>query len=449
MLTSLERLLRASTVLTGVQAAPYLRDASSAEPGMALGVVLAGSAADVATAVAWAHAQRIPVVPRGAGTGLSGGASALPGGLVISTERMDRIIELRPADRLAVVEPGVVVDDLDAAAGQEGLMYAPDPASSATATVGGTIATNAGGLRCLRHGVTADSISALQVVLADGRLLRTGAASRKNVAGYDLTRLFVGSEGTLGVITEATVRLLPIPEGERVTFQVAFPTTAAAGKAVAAVMASPITPDILELIDGTTAGIIESYSPSGLSTAAAATLVGQIVDPHARRLIDRLQRLFTDADGYDFRASSDDALLVGRRNAFPALAARGMGVSWLASDAAVPPSRLPELLDEIKLLEASHKRLISVVAHAGDGNIHAAVSADLQNPADVEVGERVVELIAAQAVRLGGTVTGEHGIGSLKRHLLTWALDDTSRDVHQKIKEALDPLGILNPGRGI
>ena len=265
-LTVLERTLKTSEILTGPDAVPYLRDSSPAEPGNPIGILLAESASDVARALAWAHEFQVAVVPRGTGTGVSGGATAIGGGLVISTERMNRILELRPADRLAIVQPGVIVDTLDAAANQHNLIYAPDPASSAIATIGGTIATNAGGLRCLSHGVTSDSVSALQVALADGRLLRTGAQSRKNVAGYDLTRLFVGSEGTLGIITEATVRLHPRPDGEKATFQVAFPTTAAAGDAVAAVMASSLTPEILELIDGTTARFIESFSPCGLNT---------------------------------------------------------------------------------------------------------------------------------------------------------------------------------------
>jgi glycolate oxidase len=234
-----------------------------------------------------------------------------------------------------------------------------------------------------------------------------------------------------------------------VTFQVAFPTNADAGKAVAAVMASSTTPEILELVDRTTARIIETNTPSGLDTKASATLIGQIISPSALAQVQELRLLFEHCQGFGFRASADDSLLTARRNAFAALSAHGLGVAWLASDAAVPPSRLHELLDFIQSLERRYSRQISVVAHAGDGNIHAAVSADSTDLSDVAVAEEVVEQIAIQAVRLGGTVTGEHGIGSLKRHLLIHALDDTSREVHRSIKLALDPLGILNPGRGI
>lgn len=447
--SALKSALQSSKILAGADALSYLTDASSAEGEQPLAVVLAESPEDVAAALAWAHEHRVPVVARGAGTGVSGGAVAIKDGLTISTARMASIISVRPADRLAIVQPGVVVDDLNRVAAAHGLMYAPDPASSDTATIGGTIGTNAGGLRCLRHGVTADNVMALQVALADGRLLRTGAQSRKNVAGYDLTRLFIGSEGTLGVITEATVRLRPIPSGDRVTFQVAFPSNADAGKAVAAVMASSITPEILELVDRTTARLIEAHTPSGLDTAASATLIGQIISPLARGQAHELSLMFEQCRGFGFRSSTDDSLLAARRNAFAALSAHGMGVAWLASDAAVPPSRLHELLDFIQSLEGRYSRQISVVAHAGDGNIHAAVSADSTEPGDVAEAGELVEQIAIRTVRLGGTVTGEHGIGSLKRHLLVHALDDTSREVHRSIKLALDPLDILNPGRGI
>lgn len=221
-LQGLRESLAQSEVLTEEAATPYLCDASSAIPGIPIAVVLAGSATDVASALGWPHTPRIPVTPRGAGTGVSGGATAIIGGLVISTERMNSILSIRPEDRLAVVEPGVIVDDLESAARKHALMYAPDPARSASATIGGTIATNVGGLRCLSHGVTSDHVAALQVALEDGRLLRTGFESRKNVAGYHLTRLFVGSEGTLGIVTEATVRLVPVPVARSATCQVSF-----------------------------------------------------------------------------------------------------------------------------------------------------------------------------------------------------------------------------------
>lgn len=448
-LQGLRESLAQSEVLTEEAATPYLCDASSAIPGIPIAVVLAGSATDVASALGWAHAHRIPVIPRGAGTGVSGGATAISGGLVISTERMNSILSIRPEDRLAVVEPGVIVDDLESAARKHGLMYAPDPASSASATIGGTIATNAGGLRCLSHGVTSDHVAALQVALADGRLLRTGSESRKNVAGYDLTRLFVGSEGTLGIVTEATVRLVPVPVGRSATFQVSFASARQAGEAVGAIMASHITPEVLELIDGTTARIIESYSPSGLNTSAAATLVGQVIDSRVDDLLTQWSRMLAKTGGTDFIWSASDTFLTARRLAFPALAARGMGVTYLASDAAVPPSKLGKMLEGIEALEVGSNRQISVVAHAGDGNIHAAINATSDDPADIERAALVVEQIARLAVDLGGTVTGEHGIGSLKRNLLELSQDETARAVHQQIKRALDPCRILNPQRAI
>lgn len=448
-LLGLANLLTGSRILTGDDTWAYRQDASVSDAPQPLAVIIAGNAEDVSVAIAWASAAGVSVVPRGAGTGVVGGASSMESCVVISTEKMNRILEIRPGDRLAVVQPGVVVDDLDQAAAEYGLMYAPDPASSGTATIGGTIATNAGGLRCLRYGVTADSVASLQVALADGRLLRTGSMSRKNVVGYDLVHLFAGSEGTLGVITEATVRLHPQPVGQKLTFRVSFPSLAGAGTAASAMMRTAVAYEMLELIDQTTSVMIDGYSPGLIDPTAAATLIGQIIAVDAEEQTEQTRVLCETAGGIGFAVAADESLLTARRNALPALAANGMGVAWVASDAAVPTSRLSELLGTIKALETTSGRLISVVAHAGDGNIHAAIMADLSDSEDLRKAHHVAAIIAATAVKLGGTPTGEHGIGSLKTGLLDVALGDAARDVHRRIKCALDPLGTLNPGRAI
>jgi glycolate oxidase len=240
--------------------------------GLPAAVVTAAGSADVAAALAWAHRHRVKVSVRGSGTGLTGGAVGYPRGLVISLAAMTKIIGMDPANQLADVQAGVITADIDQAAAAHGLMYAPDPASHRESTIGGNIATNAGGLRCVKHGVTRDSVAALEVVLADGRIITTGARTRKNVVGYDLTSLFVGSEGTLGVVTAATVRLKPRPVGAMLTFRATFSTLAAAGRAVTAIMNSPGLPDVMELMDRPSVEALERYQPTGLDLDGAAAV---------------------------------------------------------------------------------------------------------------------------------------------------------------------------------
>jgi len=447
LVAELRETLPTGHLLVDGDMSPFTTDSSPGVAGTPCAVVVAITTADVSAALAWASRHDIAVVARGAGTGVSGGALAADGALTISLARMTDVVEIHPEDRFAVVQPGVTVDELDRLAGSHELMYAPDPASSATASIGGTIATNAGGLRCLSHGVTADAVSALTVVLADGRVLHTGTRSRKNVAGYDLTRLFVGSEGTLGVITEATVRLVPRPRGNQVTFSASFPDLTSAARAVSEVMRGAQTPEILELIDRTTANLIEDFSPSGLNRDAAGTLIGLLIGGDASTT-ELMRDLMEHHGAISFAAADDDHLLDARKKAFPALEANGMGVGWVASDSAVPPSRLPELLAFVEQESAREKRTVAVVAHAGDGNIHAAISAS-SDVDDMSRAHDLAQRIAQKAVELGGTVTGEHGIGSLKTDLLDIAFDEVARNVHHAVKAALDPKGILAPGRAI
>ncbi|WP_022923238.1 FAD-binding oxidoreductase [Serinicoccus marinus] len=423
----------------------YAGDSSRAQPeGMPVAVVHAESTADVSATLAWAYANGVRVSVRGAGTGLSGGAVAYAGGLVLSLARMNRIRHIDEVNRLADVEAGVITADLDAAAGRHGLFFPPDPASARTSTIGGNIATNAGGLRCVAHGVTADSVAALEVVLADGRVLQTGARTRKNVAGLDLTSLFTGSEGTLGVITAATVRLKPVPEGDPCTFRVSFDRMTDAGRAVTAIGALPDPPEVLELLDAPSVEIIEAYQPSGLTVPGAAVLVGQTVGPHAQGLAEAIVEICRQHGATDDEIADSDALIEARRLANPALSARGLRVSC---DVGVPLSELAAVFAGIEEIARDHGRVVSTVAHAGDGNLHPSVQAD-DTPEDHAAAEAVIHDITRLALSLGGTVTGEHGIGSLKLHELSWQLDDTARQVQAAIKSALDPQGILTPGRG-
>lgn len=426
--------------------APYSRDSSRAQPaGEALGLVLAESTADVSAALAWAHANRTPVSVRGAGTGLTGGANAYADGLVVSLERMNRVLRVDASNRLAEVEAGVVTADLDAACREHGLFFPPDPASARSCTVGGNIATNAGGLRCVSHGVTRDSVAGLEVVLADGRVMRTGARTRKNVVGYDLTSLFVGSEGTLGVITSALVRLKPVPPGAPRTFRAAFDRVEDAGRAVTAIVNGPATPEVLELMDALSVEIIESFRPGGLTIPGGALLVGQTVGLDAAEQASAIVAICAAFGAVDTEISETDALLEARRLSNPALNARGLKISC---DVGVPVAALAEVFRGIGEISRRLGLRVSSVAHAGDGNLHCTVEAS-GGPDGTTSAERVIDEITRLALSLGGTITGEHGIGSLKRHELPWQLDPVTMEVQRSIKAALDPRGILTPDRAI
>jgi glycolate oxidase len=416
----------------------YRRDqAHLVAAGAPLAVLLASSAADVSVALAWADRHGVPVVPRGSGTGLAGGAAAVDGGLVISLARMDTICEVDAEDQLVVVEAGVITADIDRAAEAVGLMYPPDPSSYEISTIGGNLATNAGGLRCVKYGVTRDSVLGLEVVMADGRIVRTGRRTVKGVAGYDLTSLFVGSEGTLGIITGATLRLRPRPPAPPVTVVASFPSVRAG-----------LTPSLLEFIDRTTLRAIEAWKAVGLDADAVALLVAQTDGAGAEEAAAALLGVF-EAAGAGFAAVSSDAveaaqLLAIRRLAYPATERLGR---CLVEDVGVPRSRLPEMLDRIEQAGDRHGVLIATVAHAGDGNLHPTFVFEPAEEVPPAVWAAADEVFRA-ALELGGTLTGEHGVGALKRRWLTDELGADAMDVHRSIKSALDPHWILNPGKG-
>ncbi|WP_353055856.1 FAD-binding oxidoreductase [Leucobacter sp. CX42] len=413
--------------------------------GTPLGVVFAESTADVSTALAWAHAHAVPVSVRGAGTGLTGGAVAYDGGLIVSLERMTQIIEIDPANRIAVVEAGVINADLTTACTEHGLFFPPDPASSRISTIGGNIATNAGGLRCVAHGVTSDWIAGLTVVLADGRIMQTGARTRKNVVGYDLTSLFVGSEGTLGIVTQATVRLKPLPEGVPVTFWADFDSVGEAGDAVVAIVNSTAGPEVLELMDAFSVEIIESFNPTGIRVPKGALLVGQTAGSDAFAAAELICTIAKASGAVDAGIAATDALIEARRLSNPALNARGLKISC---DVGVPVSSLAEMFRGVEALAAAHGIRVSSVAHAGDGNLHCTVESP-DTPAGIAAADALIDDITRLALSLHGTITGEHGIGSVKQHEVSWQLDEVARDVQFAIKGALDPRNILTPGRGI
>ncbi|TFC47702.1 FAD-binding protein [Cryobacterium sp. TMT2-17-1] len=424
-------------------------------PGMPLAVVYAASVDQVQATLRIATEFRVPVITRGAGTGLAGGACGTDGAIVLSVERMNRILEIRPEDELAVVEPGVLNGDLNTALSAHGLWFAPDPASRAISSVGGNIATNAGGLLCAKYGVTREAVLALTVVLADGSLLETGHRTVKGVTGYDLTALLTGSEGTLGVIVEATVRARAITLGETVTIGATFPDVAQAAAASGLVTAARLRPAVMELIDPVAVALIAAYlGPNlfeGVPTRGAFLLV-QTDGPASQAEADQAVAVLRAAGG-EVRVSTDaesaDRLLAVRRAAHPALAAYG---EVLIEDVCVPRSRLAEMFARIAEISARTGLPIPTVAHAGDGNLHPnfLIPFDPARGGAEPVVPEAVWLAADElfraALELGGTLTGEHGVGVLKRRWLAEELGDTGFALQRRIKAAFDPLGILNPG---
>jgi glycolate oxidase len=427
----------------------YRRDQTPVvTPGQPRCVLLAGSTQDVVAALAWAQQYRVPVVPRGGGTSLAGGATATDGCMVLSTARMTSILEVDAANELAVAEAGVFNADLDRAAAEHGLMYAPDPSSFEIATIGGNLATNAGGLRCVKYGVTRDSVLGLEVVLPGGRLLRTGHRTMKGVTGYDLTGLFVGSEGTLGVITSATLRLRPRPARYPVTVAAGFASFAAGAQAVTSILAARMRPSLLELMDSATLRAIDQWKNTGFDTGVQALLIAQDDSESADRggALMREMCLSAGASMAEVSASEGESrqLLELRRMSYPAIERLGVA---LVEDVCVPRTRLPEMVARIEQAAVRHDVYIATVAHAGDGNLHPVFVFDRGLPEVPPAVWSAADEVFRAALELGGTLTGEHGVGMIKRRWLGEELGAESMEVHRAIKDALDPDGIMNPGK--
>lgn len=427
--------------------APYRVDwAKDPLAGMPCAVVRATCTADVQAVLRIASAHRVPVVPRGAGSGLSGGSTAVDGGIVLSTERM-RAIEVDAAARIAIVQPGLLNAEVKRAVAEHGLFYPPDPSSYEMCSIGGNLATNAGGLCCVKYGVTTDYVLGMEVVLADGRAVRLGGPMIKNVAGLSLTKLFVGSEGTLGVITEATLRLVPAPSPAS-TVVAAFPNIDTAAAAVLAITMSA-RPSMLELMDNGAINAVEDYLHMDLDRTAGALLIIQSDLPGAAAAqeIAAIEAACRASGATELFSTSDPAegeqFTVARRAAFEAIGQ--MGALFL-EDVGVTLPKLPALLSGIEKIAQQTGARVPTVAHAGDGNTHPLV---VYTPGD-EASEAAARLAFGQimelAVSLGGTITGEHGVGRLKAPWLEGQLGPDVMELNRTIKAALDPLGILNPG---
>lgn len=428
-------------ITDGDVVAGYLRDqAPTADHGIPIGVVRAASTSDVIATVGWCRQHRVPLVPRGAGTGLSGGANAVDGGIVLCLERMDQVVEVNPDTQRITVGAGVVTAHIRHAAAEHGLWYPPDPSSYEWSSIGGNVATNAGGLCCLGYGTTGDYVQAIELVTADATAVRVGRETRKGVAGYDLTSLLVGSEGTLGVFTEITLRLVPIPPPPA-TIVAAFDDLGASTRAVLRLMSEPTPPTVVELIDRPCLLAVESHLRMDLPVSAAAMLFIQT----SSQLIQPSVDLLSDAGGRDVYATGDveeGALFLGARRAvLPALERLG---TVLLDDVAVPVAALGAFVEEVQSIGRRHDVGIATFGHAGDGNLHPTINVPAEDP---ERSVRAFEDIVDLALALGGTITGEHGVGTLKRSALVDELGAAGIALHRRIKDAFDPTHLFNPGK--
>jgi glycolate oxidase len=425
---------------------PYRQDwARDPNAGQPIAVIRATSTLDVQAVLRWATQHRTPVVPRGAGSGLSGGATAIDGCVVLSLERM-REVHVDEALRVAVAQPGALNVEVKQAAAAHGLWYPPDPSSFEMCSIGGNAATNAGGLCCVKYGVTTDYVLGLVVVLADGTAVRLGGPRLKDTAGLSLTKLFVGSEGTLGVITEVTLRLLPAQPAMS-TMVASFASIEAAANAVLAIVRR-LRPCTLELMDRTSINAVEDYVAMGLDRTAEALLLarsdapGSAASAEIAVMAGECERFGAEVFTTDDQAEGE-AFAVARRAAFPALERLG---DLLLEDVGVPLPALPTLVRGIAEIAAQRRTTIAVVAHAGDGNTHPLIVYDARDPAAAARAQLAFSEVMHLALSLGGTITGEHGVGRLKKPWLPAYLGPDVMALTRRIKDALDPDGILNPG---
>jgi len=453
----LSRGLPGNRVITDpdVLAALSRDDAEWAPAGLAAAGVRARSEAEVQHVVRTCAEAGAPVVPRGAGTGLSGGANAVSGCVILDLSLMDRVLEIDQDNLLAVVQPGVVNNDLKAAVAEHGLWYPPDPASAPWSTIGGNVATNAGGLCCLKYGVTRDYVLGLRAVVggpvAYGEAVRLGRRTTKGVAGLDLAGLFVGSEGTLGVVTEVTLRLRPAPSGPPRTVVAAFGDLVAAGQAVARITRQGLTPAMLELLDRACLEAVEEWKHLGIEADASALLLARVDSPGDSGDSEAAAVAATMAGAgalwveQSTDAAEAEALFEARRLAYPALERLG---PVLTEDVCVPRSQVPAMLRHISELAARYGVQIATIAHAGDGNLHPLIITPAGDEAARAAAQAAFEELLDAAIALGGTVTGEHGVGLLKRDGMRRELDPGSIAMQSAVRTALDPLGIFNPGKG-
>ncbi|MDI3291365.1 FAD-linked oxidase C-terminal domain-containing protein [Polyangium sp. 15x6] len=450
----LERHLGADRVRSDAEAlARYARDASSIGPFPPEAVVFPSSAEEISVVLRLAYEHGFPVTPRGAGTGLSGGALPVCGGVVLSTERMQQIKEIDDVSFTAVVEPGVVTGALQQALEAQGLFYPPDPASLGTCSIGGNVAHNAGGPRALKYGVTRDYVLGLDTVLPGGMPLRMGRRTMKGVVGHDVTALFVGSEGTLGVTTKVTLRVIPAPRAWATHLSI-FRTAVDAGRAVTQILRSGFRPSALELLDGPSISVLRLHGNHAFPPGAGAILLCEMDEEFEAldRVLSLCSMACAQAGAIEQRATTEATerarLWSARRAVYPLLVATFPRIH--VEDVCVPRGRIPEALRRLDMLAAQHRIPTATIAHAGDGNLHVGLLRGAEPDRDGTEDERLERMRAdllRDILRLGGTIAGEHGIGYAKRHFLGWELSPEMIALQRKLKMVFDPKHLLNPGK--
>ncbi|AGE20980.1 glycolate oxidase subunit [Geobacillus sp. GHH01] len=428
----------------------YSYDATPQFQSLPDAVIAPRNTKEVAEIAKICNEYRIPIVPRGSGTNLCAGTCPIEGGIVLLFNHMNRILEIDEENLTATVQPGVVTLDLAKAVEEKGLFYPPDPGSMKISTIGGNISENSGGLRGLKYGVTRDYVLGLEVVLANGDVIRTGGKLAKDVAGYDLTRLFVGSEGTLGIVTEATLKLIPMPETKQ-TMLALYQDLEAAARSVSKIIANKIIPATLEFLDQPTLEVVEDFARIGLPTDVKAVLLIEQDGP--KEVVERDMKKMADicraeqAVSVQLARSEEEAeaLRTARRAALSALAR--LKPTTILEDATVPRSEIAKMVKAINEIAEKYQLKICTFGHAGDGNLHPTCPTDARNREEMERVERAFEEIFAKAIELGGTITGEHGVGVMKAPYLEWKLGPAGIAAMKAVKQALDPNNIMNPGK--
>jgi glycolate oxidase len=429
---------------------PYSFDGTAELRQMPAAVVFPRSTAEVAACVKSAVQHGVPIVTRGAGTGLSGGSVPVPGCLVICMVDLKAILSVDPANLTLRAQPGAITADIDAAAGRHGLFYPPDPGSMRVSTIGGNVAENSGGLRGLKYGVTRDYVMGLEVVLPDGSVTRLGNACVKDVAGYSMKDLFIGSEGTMGIITEVLLKLLPRPAARR-TMLASYDRMEDAARTVSAIIAAKIIPCTLEFLDRMTIRCVEDFSKIGLPLDCEALLLME-TDGHPAAVADEaaeMEKIALAHGARDIRSARDDGealtLSSARRNAFTALAR--VRPTTILEDVTVPRDKLAEMVAFIAETAAAHRLQVGTFGHMGDGNLHPTFLTDERDTEEMGRVHRALDAIVDKTLALGGTITGEHGVGLAKKAWLPRQFDPASLGLMRTIKRSLDPANLLNPGK--
>jgi glycolate oxidase len=413
-------------------------------------VVLPTTAEQVSQILKLANENKIPVTPRGAGTNVSGGSIPIKGGIVLCTTRMNKILDINKTNLTTTVEPGVVLQDLNLALAKQGLFYPPDPQSFLGCTIGGTVAENAGGPYCVKYGVTKQYILGLEVVLADGYIMKLGGVTVKNRTGYELAMLFTGSEGTLGVITKITLRLIPMPLANK-TMMAVFDDIAVGGQAVSNIMASGVVPAKIEFVDNFILRRIEEMTPMGLPVEAKALLLLQAdgslaaVEAESAQIVDILQK--SGAKNIKVARDAAEAAMYWKMRSAGFAATFGAAHTVLAEDVAVPRDKLADFIHKLEEISERTGFFISYLGHAGDGNLHPSIFTDIRNKEEFARAQKAMEEIFEVALSVGGVLSGEHGIGLEKQRFLKKAMDPVALNLMRKIKGILDPNNILNPGK--